>query len=53
MPHFFPALERTLRQQELKNSMDEQGHINFRARRRDMPPHMISTPPQMVSWAAL
>jgi uncharacterized protein (DUF608 family) len=31
MPHLFPALERTLRQRELEDSMDEQGHINFRA----------------------
>lgn len=31
MPHLFPALERTLRQRELQNSMDERGHINFRA----------------------
>jgi uncharacterized protein (DUF608 family) len=31
MPHLFPALERTLRQRELKDSMDQQGHINFRA----------------------
>jgi uncharacterized protein (DUF608 family) len=31
MPHLFPALERTLRQRELGESMDERGHINFRA----------------------
>jgi uncharacterized protein (DUF608 family) len=31
LPHLFPTLERTLRQQELEDSMDERGHINFRA----------------------
>jgi hypothetical protein len=31
IPHLFPALERTLREQELKRSMDDRGHINFRA----------------------
>lgn len=31
MPHLFPALERTLRERELRDSMDERGHINFRA----------------------
>ena len=31
MPHLFPALERTLREREMFNSMDERGHINFRA----------------------
>jgi len=30
MPHLFPALERTLRQQELEKAMDGRGHINFR-----------------------
>lgn len=30
MPHLFPALERTLREQELENAMDPGGHINFR-----------------------
>ncbi len=29
--HLFPALERTLRDQELRWSMDEQGHVTFRA----------------------
>jgi uncharacterized protein (DUF608 family) len=29
--HLFPALERTLRQRELEESMDAIGHINFRA----------------------
>ena len=29
--YLFPQLERMLREQELVNSMDEQGHINFRA----------------------
>ena len=31
LPHLFPALERTLRLRELEESMDERGHINFRA----------------------
>jgi uncharacterized protein (DUF608 family) len=31
LPRLFPALERTLRQQELEGSMDARGHINFRA----------------------
>jgi uncharacterized protein (DUF608 family) len=31
LPHLFPALERTLRQQEFKNAMDERGHITFRS----------------------
>ncbi len=31
MPHLFPQLERTLREQELLRSMDEQGHVTFRA----------------------
>ncbi|RPI26357.1 MAG: hypothetical protein EHM70_19120, partial [Chloroflexota bacterium] len=31
MPHLFPALERTLRQRELEESMDAHGHVNFRA----------------------
>ena len=31
MPHLFPALERTLRQRELADSMNERGHITFRA----------------------
>ncbi len=31
MPHLFPALERTLREQEYERSMDERGHVNFRS----------------------
>jgi uncharacterized protein (DUF608 family) len=31
IPHLFPALERTLRQRELGESMDARGHVNFRA----------------------
>ncbi|MBE3040568.1 MAG: hypothetical protein IMZ62_17360, partial [Chloroflexi bacterium] len=31
IPHLFPCLERTFREQELKRSMDEQGHVNFRS----------------------
>ncbi len=40
LPHLFPALERTLREQELIRSMDESGHANFRAALPDGPtPH--------------
>jgi len=40
LPHLFPALERTLREQELCRSMDERGHISFRATLPDGPtPH--------------
>lgn len=39
-PHLFPALERTLRQRELEESMNERGHINFRASPPGLPtPH--------------
>lgn len=31
IPHLFPQLERTLREQELSGAMDEGGHITFRA----------------------
>lgn len=31
IPHLFPRLERTLREQEYLRSMDERGHVNFRA----------------------
>jgi uncharacterized protein (DUF608 family) len=31
IPHLFPVLERTLRQRELEESMDDRGHVNFRA----------------------
>ena len=31
MPHLFPALERTLRENELERSMNEVGHVVFRA----------------------
>jgi hypothetical protein len=37
MPHLFPALERTLREQELERSMDERGHVGFRAALPDGP----------------
>lgn len=37
IPHLFPALERTLRQRELEESMDERGHVNFRAAPPGMP----------------
>jgi len=40
IPHLFPALERTLRRRELEESMNEQGHINFRAAPPGLPtPH--------------
>ena len=31
LPHLFPKLERTLREQELERSADETGHVAFRA----------------------
>ena len=37
IPHLFPQLERTLREQELERSMDERGHVNFRAALPDGP----------------
>lgn len=37
MPHLFPALERTLREQELTRSMDNRGHVNFRSALPDGP----------------
>ncbi len=37
IPHLFPALERTFREQELERSMDEQGHVGFRAALPDGP----------------
>lgn len=37
LPHLFPALERTLREQELERSMDARGHVNFRAALPDGP----------------
>ncbi|MDD5369798.1 MAG: GH116 family glycosyl hydrolase [Anaerolineaceae bacterium] len=37
IPHLFPALERTFREQELKYSMDEDGHVNFRSALPDGP----------------
>jgi hypothetical protein len=40
MSHLFPVLERTLRQRELEESMDERGHVNFRASPPGLPtPH--------------
>jgi hypothetical protein len=36
-PHLFPQLERTLRNLELKRSMDERGHVNFRGAIPDGP----------------
>jgi len=36
--HLFPGLERTLREQELERSMDERGHVTFRAALPDGPP---------------
>jgi uncharacterized protein (DUF608 family) len=37
MPHLFPQLERTLREQEYERSMDERGHVTFRAALPDGP----------------
>jgi uncharacterized protein (DUF608 family) len=37
LPHLFPALERTLREQELERSMDAQGHVTFRSALPDGP----------------
>ena len=37
LPHLFPKLERTLREQELLRSMDERGHVGFRAALPDGP----------------
>lgn len=37
IPHLFPALERTLREQELERSMDARGHISFRSALPDGP----------------
>ncbi len=37
IPHLFPALERTFREQELWRSMDERGHVNFRSALPDGP----------------
>ena len=40
IPHLFPSLERSLREQELKRSMDTNGHVTFRAALPDgAPPH--------------
>ncbi len=36
-PHLFPKLERTLREMELVRSMDERGHVTFRAAIPDGP----------------
>lgn len=37
LPHLYPALERTMREQELCRSMDERGHADFRAALPDGP----------------
>lgn len=37
IPHLFPQLERTLREQEFLRSMDDRGHITFRAALPDGP----------------
>jgi uncharacterized protein (DUF608 family) len=31
MPHLYPGIERTLREQELKRTMDRTGHVTFRS----------------------
>ncbi len=41
LPHLFPALERTIREQEFLRSMDEQGLVTFRAALPDGPPEDI------------
>ncbi len=51
-PHLFPALERTLREQELERSMDERGHVQFRAALPDGPTRTTATPPPTGSSAA-
>lgn len=38
MPHLFPQLERTLREQELERSMRNTGHVIFRSALPDGPP---------------
>ncbi len=37
IPHLFPALEQTLREQEYLCAMDDRGHVNFRAALPDGP----------------
>ncbi len=37
LPHLFPSLERTLREQELVRTMDDRGHVNFRSALPDGP----------------
>ncbi len=37
IPHLFPALERTFREQELWRSMNERGHVTFRSALPDGP----------------
>jgi uncharacterized protein (DUF608 family) len=37
IPHLFPGLERTFREQELKRSIDDRGHVNFRSALPDGP----------------
>ncbi len=42
IPHLFPNLERTLREQELVRSMDEKGHVTFRSALPDgFAPHLF------------
>jgi uncharacterized protein (DUF608 family) len=43
IPHLFPALERTLREQELLRSMKENGNVVFRAALPDGPPEGVYT----------
>jgi len=37
LPHLFPGIERTLREQEMERSMADAGHINFRSALPDGP----------------
>jgi uncharacterized protein (DUF608 family) len=52
LPHLFPALERTLREQEYLRSIDGRGHVNFRAALPDAPTTHDFMPPPTGSWAA-
>ncbi len=39
LPHLFPRLEQTFREQELERTMDRRGHVNFRSALPDGPTH--------------
>ncbi|MDD2797629.1 MAG: GH116 family glycosyl hydrolase [Bacteroidales bacterium] len=44
LAHLFPSLERTLREQELLRSIDENGHVDFRAALPDGPSEWAGLP---------